>query len=92
MENVSDPVTVHFEVAITQLANVVSARLSPLVPLEVLTAMSEKFPTVLYSGHTVNKGIVHLPVNVSPRVWALQSCPHRGDTFFSNAILVYLRW
>ena len=29
VENVSDPITVYFEVAITQLANVVSARGSP---------------------------------------------------------------
>lgn len=37
VENVSEPVTVHFEVAITQLANVVSAASSPRVPGEPLT-------------------------------------------------------
>lgn len=49
MENVSDPVTVHFEVAITQLANVVSASSSPcVVPQGVLTLRgSEQFPNIV---------------------------------------------
>lgn len=48
MENVSDPVTVHFEVAITQLANVVSASSLPCVPQEAFTLRgSEQFQNIV---------------------------------------------
>lgn len=48
VENVSDPVTVHFEVAITQLANVVSASSSLHVPQEALSLRgSEQFSNIV---------------------------------------------
>lgn len=48
MENVSDPVTVHFEVAITQLANVVSSSNSTPVPLGALIPRaSEQLPNIV---------------------------------------------
>lgn len=77
VENVSDPVRVHFEVAITQLANVVSASNSPPAPQRAPPLRSQSPQTSFYLLHVGNMGIKKIQTDsVLHGCWPFEAVPY----------------
>lgn len=84
VENVSEPVTVHFEVAITQLANVVSASRSP-------DSEGSESPTILLlPAHGRHGNYKNTDGQESSWLPASRSHPVVGETFPTDAIIIHI--